>query len=143
MIYTFGYSKWTLAQVIGKMEEKGIDLLVDVRSVPFGRFREFNRNNLEKVLGAHYLWKGDVLGGKFGPCTEEGIGWLAREERSLLIMCVEWDPCRCHRLLDIGTRLLTRGVNAIHLLHDGTEHTTEEYLGRPHKDIGRLQGISS
>lgn len=35
MIYTLGYSKWTVEQVKEKMDEKGIDFLVDVRSVPF------------------------------------------------------------------------------------------------------------
>ena len=38
MIYTIGYSKWTIDQLLKVMQEKEIDLLVDLRSVPFGRF---------------------------------------------------------------------------------------------------------
>ena len=80
MIYTLGYSKWTVEQVKEKMDEKGIDLLVDVRSVPFGRFNPpFNRPNLQRVFGGRYFWKGDTLGGKPGPAAEEGIDWLVRD----------------------------------------------------------------
>lgn len=78
-----------------------------------------------------YLWKGDTLGGKPGPAAEGGIDWLVREGslRHIAIMCVEWDPQACHRLRDIGFRLLARGIDAVHLLHDGTERTTRSYIG--------------
>jgi len=131
MIYTIGYSKWSVEGVRLKMDELGVDLLVDVRSTPRSRFYpKFNRPELEKAFGAKYRWMGATLGGKPGPATEEGIEWLITEHRSgrtLLLMCVEQDPRNCHRLLDIGARLLARGVDAIHLLHDGTQRTTREY----------------
>jgi uncharacterized protein (DUF488 family) len=131
MIYTFGYSKWTVERVRTKMDELGIDLLVDLRTTPFGRFSPaFNKPELVRAFGRRYVWKGRCLGGKPGPATEEGIGWLVAEHgsgRRLLLMCVEMDPRNCHRLIDIGARLLVRGIDAIHLIHDGTEHTTTEY----------------
>jgi uncharacterized protein (DUF488 family) len=132
VIYTIGYSKWTVEQVRQAMDERGIDVLVDVRSSPYGRFSKgFNRPELIRAFGERYLWKGDTLGGKPGPATDEGMSWLmAQHERgvSLIVLCVEWDPRKCHRLTDIAFRLLSEGIDAVHLLHDGTEHTTRYYL---------------
>ena len=131
MIYTIGYSKWTVEKVKEKMNELGVDLLVDLRSTPFGRFNpSFNRTDLQRAFGSRYVWKGKCLGGKPGPATEGGMEWLITEHkkgRTLLIMCVEMDPRNCHRLTDIGARLLMRGIDAVHLIHDGTQHTTKEY----------------
>ena len=134
MIYTFGYSRWTVEQVRAKMDELGVDLLVDVRSVPFGRFNPaFNKPNLLRHFGERYRWKGPTLGGKSGPVTDEGMKWLVGEHgrgRTLLLMCVEMDPRNCHRLLDIGARLFVEsGINAVHLFHDGSTRTTREYMG--------------
>jgi uncharacterized protein (DUF488 family) len=134
MIYTFGYSKWTLEQLKKVMDELGITLLVDVRSIPYGRVNPaFNRPGLIRAFGRRYTWKGDVLGGKYGPAKEEGIDWLVVEHgegKTLLLMCVEWDPRKCHRLLDIGARLLfIHVIAAVPLLHDGTQKTTRDYLG--------------
>ena len=131
MIYTIGYSKWSVEEVRLKMDELGVDVLVDVRTRPYGRFHPaFNQPRLFEAFGPRYRWMGKCLGGKPGPATEEGIEWLITEHRSgrtLLLMCVEADPRNCHRLLDIGARLLPRGIDAIHLLHDGTQRTTQEY----------------
>ena len=131
MIYTIGYSKFSVEGVHEKINELGVDLLVDVRSTPRSRFYpKFNRPEHEKAFGPRYRWMGATLGGKPGPATEEGIEWLIAEHRSgrtLLLMCVEMDPRHCHRLIDIGARLLARGIDAIHLLHDGTQRTTREY----------------
>ncbi|MGA2107384.1 MAG: DUF488 domain-containing protein [Syntrophorhabdales bacterium] len=131
MIYTIGYSKWTVEKVRALMDDLGVDLLVDLRSTPYGRFNPaFNRPELIRAFGARYVWKGKCLGGKPGPATEAGIDWLVAEHgsgRTLLIMCVEHDPRNCHRLLDIGARLLVRGIDAVHLIHDGTQRTTREY----------------
>jgi uncharacterized protein (DUF488 family) len=135
MIYTIGYSKWSVEGVRAKINELGVDLLVDVRSTPYGRFYpKFNRPELEKEFGARYRWMGKCLGGKPGPATEEGIEWLIAEHEkgsTLLILCVEMDPRNCHRLIDIGARLLARGLDAIHLIHDGTQRTTNALLQMP------------
>ena len=132
MIYSIGYSKWTVEQVVKVMEEKKIGLLIDLRSVPFGRFNPaFNRPNLQAVLKSRYVWKGDVLGGKYGPVKDEGIAWLVEQsEKNLIIMCVEMDPRQCHRLTDVSARLyLEHKIDVIHLISDGTEHPTSYYLG--------------
>ena len=135
MIYTIGYSKWTVEQVKAKMEELNVDLLVDVRSVPFGRFNPaFNKPSLMHALGQQYLWRGRSLGGKEGPAKDEGIEWVVdqhKTDRTLILMCVELDPRNCHRLLDIGARLyVEHHIDAVHLIHDGTQRATSEYIGK-------------
>jgi uncharacterized protein (DUF488 family) len=132
MIYSIGYSKWSVEQLVKVIAEKKIDLLVDLRSVPFGRFNPpFNRPNLSRVLGARYVWKGDVLGGKYGPVNDSGILWLvAQNVKNVIIMCVEWDPRNCHRLTDVSARLMIEhGIDVVHILDTGEEHTTSYYLG--------------
>jgi len=134
MIYSIGYLTFTLSRVKSLMEEKDIDLLVDVRSVPYSRRKdkhEFNRNRLYESLATHYIWKGRCLGGKPGPATEGGIDWLEKKHKkgcTLLIMCMETDPLKCHRYSDIGIRLLERGIDVAHILTDGSIITTETFV---------------
>ena len=132
MIYSIGYSKWTVEQLLKVIEDKKVDMLVDLRSTPFGRFNPpFNRPNLERVLKGRYVWKGGILGGKYGPVKDEGIAWLVEQsEKNLIIMCVEMDPRQCHRLKDVSARLmLEHGIDVVHILHTGKEHPTSYYLG--------------
>jgi uncharacterized protein (DUF488 family) len=134
MIYSIGYSRFTFPQVKALMDEKEITLLVDVRSVPYSRRADkydFNKNRLYKSLGKRYAWKGEILGGKHGPATEAGIDWLEKKHKKsciLLLMCMEDDPLKCHRLTDIGVRLLERGIDVAHILADGLEITTEAFV---------------
>ncbi len=131
MLYAIGYQKLTLKALLEVIGEKAIELLVDVRSVPYSRNPEFTRRSLERALRERYLWKGDVLGGKWGPAAEAGLQYLAKEgkRKRVLVMCMESCPCDCHRLYDISRRLLARGVDVIHL-YDGAELTTNEMEAR-------------
>ena len=134
MIYTIGYQAITLKELLSTMKEKGIDLLVDVRSVPYSRLPEkyeFNRNRLSEALGKRYVWKGDFCGGKHGKAKEKCMLDLIDMERDkdIMLMCMESHPCDCHRFYDIGLRLLLKGIESHHLISGGgvrTEYTTTE-----------------
>jgi uncharacterized protein (DUF488 family) len=136
-IYTIGYQGMTINRLTEIMEEKDITKLIDVRSKPFSRNVQFNRNNLARVLGDLYLWKGDILGGLSGPASEEGIAFLLiiRQTETVLIMCMEKSPLACHRFYDISRRLYQEaGIDAIHLVdlgNDVAEQKTSDYLGGP------------
>ena len=129
MIYTIGYQKQTIDRLIQVMDEKKVGLLVDVRSIPYGRRHEFNRKNFEKILGPRYAWLGDMLGGKFGPAKPEGLVRLAAlaNQFPILVLCMEDNPRDCHRYYDIGVRLLERGIDAVHI-HEAKELRTSELL---------------
>jgi len=129
MIYTIGYQKLTVERLVRVMDENKIAVLADVRSIPYGRRHEFNRKNLEKILGPRYAWLGDVLGGKFGPAKPQGLDKLTAlaAQFPVLVLCMEHNPCDCHRFRDIGVRLLEKGIDAVHI-HDNKELRTSELL---------------
>lgn len=130
MIYSIGYARMTPQDLEKTLRERRIDLLIDVRSVPYSRKAGFNRKRLEEQFGLEvYIWKGDILGGKFGPVQEAGIDYLLRldKEGKQILMCLENDPRDCHRYEDIGVRLLEHGIDVVHL-HDGIEETTSDIL---------------
>ena len=109
MIYSIGYQKLDQKTLIEILMAHRVEVLVDVRSRPYGRIPVFNRNAMERWLpeaGIVYLWKGDTLGG-FAPIEEEAIEWLADfgRKRVVCIMCMEADPEKCHRKMEVGRRL--------------------------------------
>ena len=109
MICSIGYQKLDQNTLIEILKAHQVEVLVDVRSRPYGRITVFNRKAMERWLpaaGIDYLWKGDILGG-FAPIEEKAIEWLAKfgRERVVSIMCTEADPEKCHRKMEIGRRL--------------------------------------
>ncbi len=131
MIYSTGYEKRTVPDLEDLMKKYGIVLIVDVRSVPYTRRPdkyEFNRNQMARRFGPAYQWKGDTLGGKHGPATEEGIRYLAGLGDTPILLCLEDDPLRCHRVTDIAARLLRdHGIDVVHL-QGGMELPTSQLL---------------
>jgi hypothetical protein len=121
MIYTIGYQALTMPEFNRILEEKMVSVTVDVRSVPYSGRRDktgFNKNRMERALGSRYAWKGDILGGKHGPVQEVGIRHLVEVSRlgsTLLLLCMEADPLKCHRFHDIAVRLLPYGIDVVHL----------------------------
>ena len=119
MIYSIGYQKLDQKRLIEILKAHLVEVLVDVRSRPYGRNPVFNRNAMERWLpaaGIGYQWKGDILGG-FAPIEEEAIKWLAdfARERVVCIMCMEADPDKCHRKTEIGRRVEAYGVSMEHI----------------------------
>jgi ATP-dependent DNA helicase RecQ len=119
MIYSIGYQKLDQKTLIEILKAHQVEVLVDVRSRPYGRIPVFNRKAMERWLpeaGIDYLWKGDILGG-FAAIEEEAIKWLAdfARERTVCIMCMEADPEKCHRKIEIGRRLEGYEVGVDHI----------------------------
>jgi len=111
LIYTVGYKGKTLQQVVNIMDAHKIDVLVDVRSLPRSKYKEFNRAVLEWRLKQRYRWEGDRLGGLErvrSPFYEEGLEWIRNANmagKNVLVMCMEEDPDKCHRKKWIATDL--------------------------------------
>ena len=120
LLYSIGYQYMKEpAELVAALRRYEIGVLVDVRSKPYGRKYAFNRKALETLLpsaGIGYVWKGDVLGG-FASISEEAIKGLAawQRDRVACLMCMEKDPDRCHRKNEIARRLLSYGVEVLHL----------------------------
>lgn len=125
MIYTIGYQGLPLTQFLQILADKRIDVLIDVRSKPYGRAVSYNRKALEELfakLGKRYIYKGDVLGG-FTPIYPPAIEWLADRICDTgvnhLILCFEKNPAECHRHYELGRRLLARDIDIMHLSYNG------------------------
>ncbi|MBI3051129.1 DUF488 domain-containing protein [Candidatus Woesearchaeota archaeon] len=122
--YLIGHGNMKAAEFVGLLNEMKVDLLVDVRSVPFSRYvPEFNEGSIRGFLAKddiEYVHMGNVLGGRRNPewfakylNSEEftrGMALLRRaiNGRRAAIMCSEIDYGRCHRRF-IGLRLADEG----------------------------------
>ena len=73
---------------------------------------------MKKRLGQKYRWVGDILGG-LSEILEMNIQALVRDGRyrTLLLMCAEKDPARCHRHYEIARRLMDYGVVVVHIVN--------------------------
>ncbi|HEX9735329.1 MAG TPA: DUF488 domain-containing protein [Thermoanaerobaculia bacterium] len=143
-IYTIGYGKRELDELVALLKEHSIDFLVDVRSAPYSKFKpEFSKDALAAALlrdGIRYVFMGDLLGGR--PNDEEcyvngkvdyerlkitepfrqGIGRLRTAwEKGLrvCIMCSEGRPEECHRSKVIGEVLEAEDIRVRHIDADG------------------------
>ena len=132
-LFTIGYSRRSVDEVIGMLREHEVPLLVDVRMWASSRFKpEFSRNRLAAALGEAgltYVYL-RALGnaGKFSGAgrvvihnPEEGFPELAallERHGSVAIMCLERDPRECHRM-DVAVEMARR-LPELQVTHLGT-----------------------
>jgi uncharacterized protein (DUF488 family) len=142
MIKTIGHSTHSIERFVDLLKNSGVELLVDVRSMPYSRRHpQFGREKLVKSLeaaGIVYAWKGEALGGKSGgsyiaaaarPEFKDALGRLIERsaDTTVCLMCAEKEPLDCHRTVLVSRRLAERGAAIEHLLADGSM--------RPHAEI--------
>jgi uncharacterized protein (DUF488 family) len=138
-VLTIGHSTRTIEEFLSILKAQGVQLLVDVRSIPKSRrVPQFNSDALAASLagaGIDYVHLKSLGGRRHAKKDSINVGWrnasfrgyadymatdefrtgvealmqLATAKRSA-IMCAEAVPWRCHRSL-IGDALLVRGVN--------------------------------
>jgi uncharacterized protein (DUF488 family) len=134
-IKTIGHSNHPIERFVDLLKNGGVELLVDVRSVPYSRrFPQFGREKLAKSLeaaGISYAWEGEALGGKSGgsytaaaarPEFNETLGRLIERsaDTTVCLMCAEKEPLDCHRTVLVSRRLAERGAAIEHLLAGGS-----------------------
>jgi len=106
-------------ELVCELQRFRINVLIDVRSKPYGRKFLFNKKRLEPLLeaaGIRYVWKGDRLGG-FSAIEDQAIAKLAewQKDQAACLMCMEANPDQCHRKYEIGRRIAVHGVEIRHL----------------------------
>ena len=144
-IYTIGHSTHDWETFLGLLTLHGVDVVVDTRSAPASRRAAFaNKRTMPALLEQEdmsYVYLGDSLGGK--PSDDDLYGLdgkpdyrkmrsqqsfqagiddvleLATEE-TVVLMCSEEDPSKCHRRLLIEPAMLQRGVGLMHIRGDGS-----------------------
>ena len=144
-IYTIGCGNRSISEFIQYLKDNQIQVVVDVRSVPFSRYRPaFNNNQLEKHLadsGIGYMFKGNELGGlpKDPNLQTDDLSDYEKIRKTLhyqqglsdlecgielgyriAILCACLHHKDCHRNKLIGMDLARRGINVYHINKVGT-----------------------
>jgi uncharacterized protein (DUF488 family) len=143
-VFTIGHSNATAQQLLSLLKLNNVQLLTDVRSIPYSRHSpQSNREVVQseaRLSGIEYIYMGDYLGGKSKDVNiydelgnvdysqlattdkfREGIGRLieAAARYRVCVLCAEEDPSRCHRGLLISRELAKLGIEVRHIRHDG------------------------
>ena len=153
-VFTVGHSNHSAEMFFGLLKEYEIEVVVDTRSHPYSRHApRFNTHALEAALstdGIRYLFLGKELGGRpegeefydgkgrvdyalvgcSGPFLD-GISRLQKEiqSRTVVLLCSEENPVRCHRRLLVGRALEEQGITLRHIRGDGSVETEDEMNG--------------
>ncbi|HTK36689.1 MAG TPA: DUF488 domain-containing protein [Caulobacteraceae bacterium] len=133
-IATIGYEKATQSEVVGRLKDAGVELVIDVRAVAASRRAGFSKTLLAGSLheaGVDYLHLRDLgtpksgreaaRAGRIGEMrtifeeqltTAGAVGALeqAIEEslgRRVCLLCYETDPACCHRAI-VAARMAAR-----------------------------------
>jgi uncharacterized protein (DUF488 family) len=141
---TIGHSNRSADDFIAMLQAHGVDLLVDVRTVPKSRHNpQFNTENLPAPLlraGIGYVHMPGLGGLRYPRKDSINTGWRndsfrgyadymqtaefaaalaallqAAEGRNVAVMCAEAVPWRCHRSM-IADALTARGVPVEHIM---------------------------
>ena len=125
-IFSVGHSVKPIDIFLATLKKHRIELLVDVRSIPYSRFSsQFNKNALHSELAKRdiqYLWRGQNLGGRgvnvgWDEAIEELIG-LAKLGTRVCVMCSEGDYKKCHRYTTITPALEKHGLQVVHIQYE-------------------------
>ena len=143
-IYTIGHSDLDLDAFIMLLKKYKVQVLIDVRSQPYSSYvKHFNKEALKASLQKHkidYYYGGAYLGGR--PTDEclfhdgkldyklvrksegykKGMQVLNKLAmlKSVVIMCSEEDPGRCHRQYLIAPDLIKMGYEIRNIRSDGS-----------------------
>jgi len=143
-IYTIGHGNRSLEDFLTLLQRYEIDYVIDVRSQPYSRYMpHFSRPALEqslKVCYIHYIFMGDVLGGRPQDescyrnakpqydiiCTKpfylQGIARLRtawEKQLRVALLCSEAKPEACHRSKLIGNTLIEQQILVSHIDENG------------------------
>ena len=143
-VFTIGHSTRTIDEFVELLKTCGINLLVDVRTVPRSRYNpQFNKETLPNTLKTYnikYIHMPDIGGLRRPKHDSINLAWknmgfrgyadymqtkeftdnllkiiaLARENK-LGLMCAEALPWRCHRSL-ISDTLIVRHIKVEHII---------------------------
>jgi uncharacterized protein (DUF488 family) len=147
-LHTVGHGTLAAAAFATLLDDAGVRCVIDVRAFPGSRHNpQFGREEMERWIpdaGIGYAWMRE-LGGRRKPrpdskhvalrndafrayadYMETGAFREAVEQLSALaaaepatVMCSESVWWRCHRRLIADHLVLVRGVDVVHLMHDG------------------------
>lgn len=149
-LLTIGYSGLAIDRFLELLSARGVNVLCDVRSVPYSRFRpEYSRRDLKRYLndvGIKYAFFGDELGARpkersvyvGGQAVHNliadkdffkaGLNRLKKgiSDHNLALLCSEREPLECHRAILVCRHLPEIRDYIVHIHTDGHVETQEE-----------------
>lgn len=126
-LFSIGTGSRTLPELLALLEDHRIATVVDVRGIPFSRYRPaFARDPLAASLeaaGFGYAWMGDTLGGRCNGPPPSAVQFrsalrrlaLMGSDRRVAFLCAELRPETCHRYHLLGLALEEAGVAVAHI----------------------------
>ena len=140
-IFTIGHSNHSLDKFYTMLKQYDINVLVDVRSVPFSKFaNQFNLDKLKSFLkerGVYYIYMGRNLGARWSQKEllfddgkvnfekvkrtkefQEGILRIkngVNKGYTIALMCSEEEALNCHRFVLISPVLTEIGYQVYHI----------------------------
>lgn len=153
VIFTVGHSSHTLEHFLGLLERHGVNAIADVRSSPYSRYNQFNREALKaslRSIGIAYVFLGQELGARSTdpkcyengrvqyPCLavsehfKKGLDRVIIGARShrIALLCAEKDPLICHRTILVAREIQRRGIKVSHILESGRLESHKEAVER-------------
>jgi uncharacterized protein (DUF488 family) len=143
LVFTIGHSNHPAERFLELLRTHGVTAVADVRSKPYTKYaKHFCREQVERFLrgeGIHYVFLGDLIGGKpddpdllgldgkpdyariaASPEFALGIDRLVKgaSVQTIALMCGEEDPSTCHRHHLITPALAAQGVQVRHIRGD-------------------------
>jgi len=157
-IFTIGHSVHAPESFLTLLKGHEIECVCDVRSHPYSRHPQFNRENLARDLkasGIAYLFLGAELGARSTDpsCYDrgkvrydklaqtalfrQGIARLTAEaaHNRVALVCAEKDPLDCHRTILIAPHILAAGFDVRHIHADGSLESHADALGRLRRQL--------
>ena len=124
-VFTIGYAGIQLPRFIAVLQQNGVTLLIDVRSMPRSRyFASYNDVSLSKELAKYNIryehWRefgARQLDYKYetiaiSEAFQKALERLKNSQETICLMCAEIDPINCHRFVLVG-RYLDDVINII------------------------------
>lgn len=116
-VFTIGHSNLPVEKLIKLLEIHDIKIIYDVRSVPYSRFPQYNKEKLAQTLqksGINYIFGGESLGGRINDpaCYREKTVPERKVNIAELVDYYElikrdWFEQGIEQLIDISKRLKT------------------------------------
>ena len=144
-LYTIGHSIFPQEEIIQKLKDNHINILVDVRSTPYSRYApQFNKTEFQTALeaeGIAYVHEPEAFGARrdeaelynaegyvdfdkvratdsFQKKSDDYIA-KAKAGKNIAFMCTEKDPIDCHRAILVARGLALKGQEPQHIMPSG------------------------
>lgn len=151
VIYTIGYSGFSIKDFIDTLKKHSINCIIDVRSSPYSKFyHEYDKEVLEKTLKDNNIlyrnydkefgarqkdkkyYTDNVLDfDKFTSSNQflDGVNKINNgvdKGYTFALMCAEKDPIDCHRSIMLGKGFCQNKYKVVHIISKQTVELQEE-----------------